>query len=462
MWRFPGEGIRPRGVELMLGRLRKIWLASDVRNKTLFTLGMLLAYFILTRISIPLTPSGQMALSNLFAPGKGGDAGWLLALLDIFSGGSFQTLSIVALGVYPLIIATIVVQLLQRIISNLRNRTPQFDTAGSRRIIYAVTALFAFLEAVGSAAILHKAGVLENFSLVDPKHQVESFALLLTLTAGSMILAWISDLISEYGIENGMELLIFIGIISHLFGYVQQGYTETVSRGGLGIGSVIVFVVISLFTILGIVYAYNGEHRVSISYPGSRPSQGRGFLLTKDVRPYYPIRLPMIVVMVKYLPILIFVQLILLLPALIAQSLAISSILWLRDSMQWIATWLLNPSQWWYWVCYLIIVVAASYRLAYMGGVEMILNMQGQGVFIPGYRPGEPTAKHLKDIFNQFIVPRIATLGLILLLPLVAYIGANQLLSSISVLLGICIVLQIIKLYEYLLGGILSFSGFMS
>jgi preprotein translocase subunit SecY len=445
----------------MLERLRKIRLTSDARKKTLFTLGMLLAFVILTRISIPLTPGGQKALSDLFTPGKGGDAGQLLALLDTFSGGSFQTFSIIALGVYPLIIATVVVQLLQRSIPNLRNRTPQVDTASSRRIIYAVTALFAFLEAAGSAAILHKAGVLENFSVVDPKYQLESFTLLLTLTAGSVILAWISDLISEYGIGIGMELLIFVGIVSHLFSYVQTGYMETASRGGLGIGSVIVFVAVSLLTILGMIYVYNGERRVPIDYPG-RSSQGRGLLLTKDVWSYNPMRVPMIVVMVKNLPILIFVQLILLLPALLAQSLATSSILWLRDSVQWIATWLLNPSQWWYWVCYLILVVAASYRLAYLYGVETILNMQGQGVHLPGYRPGEPTAKHLKDIFHRFIVPRIVALGLILLLLLVAYMGANQLLSSVSVLLGVCIVLQIIKVYEYLLGGMTSFSGFMS
>src|SRR6266540_3355932 len=163
----------------MWERLRSIWTVPDLRNKILFTLGMLLIFRVLAHITVPLTFTEQQNLVKLFSGSGNQNLGQLLGLLDVFSGGSLQTFSIVALGVYPYITATIVMQLLQPIIPALQNLSTQGEAGRLRfsQITRLITVPLAFLQALGQAAIYQKAGVLTNFSLVDPQYALDTYAI---------------------------------------------------------------------------------------------------------------------------------------------------------------------------------------------------------------------------------------------------------------------------------------------
>ena len=214
----------------MWERLRSIWTVPDLRNKILFTLGMLLIFRVLASITVPLTHAEQLKLSSLFSGSNSGNLGQLLGLLDVFSGGSLQTFSVVAMGVYPYITATIVMQLLQPIIPALQNLSMEGEAGRLRfsQITRLVTIPLAFLQALGNAAIFVRVGVLDSttFNLFGP-NWLETLSILMALTAGTMILVWIGELITENGIGNGISLIIFAGIVSRLPGFVQQGFLAT-------------------------------------------------------------------------------------------------------------------------------------------------------------------------------------------------------------------------------------------
>src|SRR5438067_13040957 len=245
----------------MWERLRSIWTVPDLRNKILFTLGMLLIFRVLAHITVPLTATEQQNLLKLFSGGGNQNKNKLLGLLDVFSGGSLQTFSIVALGVYPYITATIVMQLLQRIIPALQNLSMQGEAGRLRssQITRLIAVPLAFLQALGQTAIFVKAGVLDasSFGLFGP-NWLETLTILISLTTGTMILVWIGELITENGIGNGISLIIFGGIVSRLPQLFREGYTasSTGSGNGSGIISIVVFLIIGLITIIGIVYVY--------------------------------------------------------------------------------------------------------------------------------------------------------------------------------------------------------------
>src|SRR5438105_3725480 len=306
----------------MWERLRSIWTIPDLRNKILFTLGMLLIFRILAHITVPLTAAEQQNLLKLFATSGGNNLGQLLGLLDVFSGGSLQTFSIVAFGVYPYITATIVMQLLQPIIPALQNLSQQGEAGRLRfsQITRIIAVPLAFLQALGQTAIYVKAGVLDanSFGLFGP-NWLETLAILMSLTTGTMILVWIGELITENGIGNGISLIIFAGIVSRIPQLIQQGYTAS-STGS--IVSIVVFLLIGLVTILGIVYVYQGQRRVPIEYPTKR-MVGRGMLVGTAQRTY----IPMQVNSAGMIP-LIFAQSMLIFPTVLAQYLASSNPSW--------------------------------------------------------------------------------------------------------------------------------------
>src|SRR5216110_2161846 len=242
----------------MWERLRSIWTIPYLRKKILFTLVMLLVFRVLAHIPVPLTHAEEQALANLFSSNSNQNLSQLLGLLDVFSGGSLQQFSIVALGVYPYITATIVMQLLQPIIPALQNLSTQGEAGRLRfsQITRLITVPLAFLQALGQTAIFVRAGVLDanTFGLFGP-NWLETLSILLSLTAGTMILVWIGELITENGIGNGISLIILAGIVSRIPQLISSGYFAATSTTG-SIVSVAVFLIIGLLTVVGIVYIY--------------------------------------------------------------------------------------------------------------------------------------------------------------------------------------------------------------
>ncbi len=443
----------------MWERLRSVWTIPDLRKKILFTLAMLLIYRVLAHITVPLTHTETLALNNLFSsPNSNNNLGQTLGLLDIFSGGSLKQFSIVALGVYPYITATIVMQLLQPIIPALANMMREGEAGRLRfsQITRLVTVPLAFLQAIGSAALFVRFGVLTNFNLFDPQYSLESLAILLSLTAGTMILVWIGELITENGIGNGISIIIFGGIVSGIPSLVYQGYTASSTAGG-SIVSIVVFAFIGLITILGIVYIYQGQRRVPIEYPTKR-MVGRGMLVGTAQRTY----IPMQVNSAGMIP-LIFAQSMLIFPTVLAQYLASSNTSWLANASNWIGTYIVNTGTWYYWAIYFGLVVAFTYFYAYVVWQQQNIpeNLQKQGAHIPGYRPGEATRKHLNDILNRITLGGALFLGIVAILPFFARVGGNQLLSSAAVLIVVGVVLDTVRQIEAQM-VMRNYSGFLT
>src|SRR6266700_3606048 len=443
----------------MWERLRSIWTVPDLRNKILFTLGMLLIFRILAHIPVPLTYTEQQNLVKLFSGSGDKNLGQLLGLLDVFSGGSLQTFSIVALGVYPYITATIVMQLLQPIIPALQNLSTQGEAGRLRfsQITRIITVPLAFLQALGQTAIFVRAGVLDpnSFGLFGP-NWLETLSILLSLTAGTMILVWIGELITEKGIGNGISLIIFGGIVSRLPQLIREGYLTATSTAG-SIVSIAVFLLIGLLTVVGIVYIYQGQRRVPVQYPTKR-MVGRGMLVGSAQTTY----IPMQVNSAGMIP-LIFAQSMMLFPSVIASYLTASGTKWIADAATWVSTYLTNTGLWYYWFIYFLLVVAFTYFYAYVMWQQQNIpeNLQKQGAFIPGYRPGEPTNKYLYNILNRITLAGALFLGIVAILPFLARVGANQLLGSASLLIVVGVVLDTVRQLESQM-VMRNYSGFLS
>jgi len=445
----------------MWEKLRSIWTIPDLRKKILFTLMILLLTRVLANIPVPLTHAETQSLVTLFSSGGSQNLGQLLGLLDVFSGGSLQKFSIVALGVYPYITATIVMQLLQPIIPALENMMREGEAGRLRfnQITRIIAVPLAFLQALGQAAIFVRFNVLTNFSLFDPTYWLESLSILLALTAGTMIMVWLGELITENGIGNGISLIIFAGIVSQINTLLANGWNAATSSSGTsgGIVGIAVFAMVGLLTIIGIVYMYLGQRRVPIEYPTKR-MVGRGLLVGTAQRTY----IPMQVNSAGMIP-LIFAQSMLIFPAVLSQYLISSSIGWLKASATWVGTYIANTTLWYYWAIYFILVVAFTYFYAYVVWQQQDIpnSLQKQGAHIPGYRPGETTRRHLNDILNRITLAGAVFLGVIAVLPYFTAVGGNQLLSSAAVLIAVGVVLDTVRQIEAQM-VMRNYSGFLT
>jgi preprotein translocase subunit SecY len=212
-----------------------------------------------------------------------------------------------------------------------------------------------------------------------------------------------------------------------------------------------------LIMIVGVVYVYQGQRRVPVQYPTKR-MVGRGMLVGSAQTTYIPIQ----VNSAGMIP-LIFAQSMLLFPAVISQYLATSSTTWLKNTANFIGTYVVNTTQWWYWLLYFGLVVAFTYFYAYVVWQQQNIpeNLQKQGAFIPGYRPGEPTNRYLTNILNRVTLAGALFLGIMCVLPYVARVGGNQLLSAASVLIAVGVVLDTVRQLEAQM-VMRNYSGFLS
>ena len=443
----------------MWERLRSIWTVPDLRNKILFTLGILLAFRVLANISVPLSQIEYGNLVNLFKPGSNDPTSQVFNLLDVFTGGSLDKFSIVGLSVYPYITATIVMQLLQPIIPALQNLSMQGEAGRLRfsQITRIITVPLAFLSALGNCALYQNAKVLTGFSLFDPNYALETWSILVTLTAGVMILVWLGELITEKGIGNGISLIIFANIVSRLPQFISQGYTTASTGGSGGIVSIGLFLIIGFLTIIGVVYVYQGQRRIPVQYPTKR-NVGRGMLVGSAQTTYIPIQ----VNSAGMIP-LIFASSMLLFPTVIAQYLTTSKIGWLAATANFISTTVLNTTQWWYWVMECLLVIAFTYFYAYVLWQQQQIpeNLQKQGAFIPGYRPGEPTSKYLSTILNRVTLAGAMFLGIVTFMQYFTRVGGNQMFTAASVLIVVGVVLDTVRQLEAQM-VMRNYSGFLS
>lgn len=446
----------------MLARLRSIFAIEDLRNKVLFTLAMLLIFRIVAYVPVPgIDPAG---VNSAIHSQNNGDLGQLFGLLDVFTGGSLQNFSIAAMGVYPYITASIVVQLLQGIIPRMGALAREGEAGRARlsQITRYITVPLALLQSFGQMSLLVSIGAIpaSQFNLFDRTAFVPTVSTLLSLTAGTLFLVWLGELITERGVGNGISLIIFANIMVKLPQTIYSALISGSSSGsGVNNGSLIFVAGIALLALsmtFAMVFIYMAQRRVPVEYPTKR-RLGTG-VRGGNTTTYIPLQINS----AGMIPI-IFANSILLLPVIISRFLTYSQNKPVQDIFTKIAGWL-DPTKIQYGLLYGLFVFVFTYFYATViwEQQELANNLQKQGAFIPGVRPGPRTNTYLSKILNRITLGGALFLAIVAVAPLfITRSGTNQLLQAGSLLIVVGVVLDTVKQLQAQM-VMRNYSGFLS
>jgi preprotein translocase subunit SecY len=413
---------------MIFDKLSQIWKAKDLRNSILFVLGMLVIFRLAAHIPVP--GINAVALKNLFASNQ------FLGLMNLFSGGGMENFSIVMMGVGPYITSSIIFQLLGMIIPSVEEM--QKEESGRQKInmwTRWATVPLAVLQSYGMITMLRRgsSGILGDIAPFD-------FGLMiLTITAGSIFLMWLGELITEKKVGNGISLLIFAGIVASLPTKLQQIATTFDSTQ---LFMLIGFVVIAIITVVGVVVINEGQRNIPVQY--ARQVRGnRSFGGTSS-------HLPLRVNMAGVIPI-IFAISVVLFPSMIAQFLIHAKTAWIANLAT--GTISLFNNQLFYGIIYFILVFAFTYFYTEVifHPAQISENLQKQGGFIPGIRPGKQTSDYLANTTHKIILAGALFLGLIAVLPLVMkYFTGMQAFAvgGTSLLIVVSVVIETVKQIE--------------
>lgn len=419
----------------MLQAIKNALRFPDLRKRILFTLGIIALYRLVAHIPVPGV--NREAIKKLF------EASQLLGFLDMFSGGAMSNFSIIAMGVYPYITASIIMQLLIPLIPKLERMLREEGEEGRRKIeryTYWLTVPLAALEAFGQATLLAREGVLVNFGL-SLETLLPTITTIITLTTGTIFAMWLGELINERGIGNGISLIIFSGIVAQV---PQRVGNILMSRPA----DLIIFLVITAITIGAIVYIQEAQRRIPVQYGRRvRAIRGNRVLVVGGQGTHIPLR----VNSAGMIP-LIFAQSFLLLPATISSYLVYAP----SKVVASIAAGMsqaFNPRSNFYWIAYFFLVVAFTYFYTDVIFRQQNLAefLQKQGGFIPGIRPGKTTEDYLNKVVQRITFAGAVFLGLVAILPwIVRDITETQvmLLTSAGLLIVVGVVIDTMRQLE--------------
>ncbi|MBI1984743.1 MAG: preprotein translocase subunit SecY [Candidatus Wildermuthbacteria bacterium] len=400
----------------------KVLKISDLRAKIFFVLGVFLVFRVMANIPTPGISAER--IKEFFASNQ------LFGLLNLFTGGSLDNLSIAMLGLGPFITATIVMQLLTMIFPALEKMYKEEGEAGRQKFNQygrMLTVPFAFIQGYAFLTLLLRQGIISDLS------PMSHFTALITITAGSMILVWLGELITEKGIGNGVSLLIFAGIVTAFPNNARQLF---LTWDTANIASYLLFFAMALAIITGVVFITESRRNIPVSYT----KRVRGNKIYGGVSTY----LPLSVNPAGVIPI-IFALSILTFPGMIAsffqQSTGIVGSI--ANSVSGFFT-----NQWAYGVAYFILIVVFTYfyTAVTFDPKTISSNLQKAGGFILGVRPGPSTTQYLAFIVNRILILGAVFLGSIALLPTIIQaltrvatfqflVGGTSLLIVVSVVL---------------------------
>ncbi len=417
-----------------MSKISQIWKVKELRNKILIVIGLLVVTRILAHIPIPglgLTDLRSLLNSNQ-----------LLGLFDIFSGGGLRNFSIVMLGVGPYITASIIMQLLTIIIPKLGELQKEGGEAGRAKInqyMRWLTVPLAALQAYGTIILLSRSAGTNFVSGFTP---FQWFVTLLSVTAGTMVLLWIGEIISEYKIGNGISLIIFAGIVASLPTVAQQAYLSLTSTGTIEPQTLVTglaYLVVAVVVIAGVVLISESQRNIPVSYA----KRVRGNKMYGGVNTHLPLRLNQAGV----IPI-IFAISFLLFPGLIANFFANAKTEVIANAATAVNNFFQNPT--YQGIAYFILVVAFTYfyTAIVFNPDEISQNIQKQGGFVPGLRPGQQTAEFLYKVLNRITLVGALFLGLIAVLPNIvqAFTHTQSLtLGGTSLLIVVSVVIEVMK-----------------
>ncbi|MBI3956376.1 MAG: preprotein translocase subunit SecY [Candidatus Kerfeldbacteria bacterium] len=424
----------------MTNAFLQLWKIPDLRKKILFVLALLVVVRIGAHIPVPgIATEGLKQFFN---------SNQILGLLNIFSGGALENFSIIMLGLGPYITASIIFQLLGYIIPSLEELQKEGEQ-GQRKINQWTRLLavpLSLLQAYATITLLARTG--SNFfgtqnvpgtqGLLGALSTLDLLAAMVVITAGSMFIMWLGELITEKKIGNGISLLIFAGIVAQIPVSAQRflaTFDETKVLGTL------LFIAIALVTIVAVVFITEGQRNIPVSYA----RRIRGNRVFGGVNTHLPMR----VNQAGVIPIIFAISLVVF-PPLIAQFFLRFNAPWLTTTAQFTIT--LFNNQIFYGLFYFVLVVAFTYFYTYVvfHPEQIAENLQKQGGFIPGIRPGQPTTQYLTRVSNRILLTGALFLGVVAVLPVVLQGASGQsfVIGGTSLLIVVSVVIETVKQIE--------------
>jgi preprotein translocase subunit SecY len=415
----------------MLEALRNAFRLPDLRRRILVTAGILVVFRFVAHIPVPGV--NLVMLRQLF------DSNSLMGMMDLFSGGAMYYYSVAAMGVYPYITASIIIQLLIPIIPKLEEMYKEGE-AGRQKvnlIMHVMTVPLAALQAFGQSAVLANQGIISKFGFTQDAW-LPTLSIVISMTAGTIFCMWLGELITESGVGNGVSIIIFGGIVSR----APQGFGRSVAAGGDLLGYA-VFLIIELATVAAIVIVTMGERRIPVQYA----KRIRGNRMYGGQSTHVPLK----VNAAGMIP-LIFASSILLFPGIIASYFVYAENELVKNIATTI-TGIFNTTGWFYWAAYFVMVIGFTYFYTATTFQQQNLpeNLQKFGGFVPGIRPGAPTKFYLDKVLNRITLVGALFLGVVAVLPYFTQVltGVQTMaLSSTGLLIVVGVVLDTMKQLE--------------
>lgn len=404
----------------MLDALRNAWKIPDLRKRIKFTALMLMLFRVGTFVPVPrMDPNAVRAMI---------EKGALLGFFDIISGGAFKQFSVFAMSITPYINASIIIQLLTIVIPKWEELAKEGEAG--RKVLAQYTRYGTVILGLIQATVLSigfksamKPGILSNIVVI------------ISLTAGTAFLMWLGEQITDKGIGNGISLLIFAGIVSRLPASVLQVYS-LLKVGTLNIFMLAIFAILGVVVIVAVIAVQEAERRVPVQYAKR--------VVGRKVYGGQSTHIPIKVNAAGVIPV-IFAMSILMFPSTLAGFFPNNKI------MTSIAEFL-SPSGWLYAVLYALLIVFFTYFYTAItfNPVEVADNMKKYGGFIPGLRPGRPTAEYISRIMNRITLVGAIFLAAIALLPyfMTAISGVNISFGGTALLIVVGVALETMKAIE--------------
>jgi preprotein translocase subunit SecY len=428
---------RPRLIQAMLDAFR----LPDLRRRILVMLGLVIASRFIAHV--PLPNVNNAALESFFS----GNA--LLGLLDMFSGGAMRNFSVAAMGVYPYITSTIILQLMQPVIPALQNLAQEGEAGRDKmnRISHWLTVPLAGVAGYGQIMLL-RSQLVDGVPIISVDSPLQMVTMVISLIAGTIFLVWLGELITEYGIGNGISILIFAGIVTSYPDMIRRG----VFVAGQGqIVGLVLFALLIIATIVLIVVFTEAHRRIPVQYARTSFRGGRMYRASGGTH------IPLRVNSAGMIP-LIFSMSLVVFPGMIASYFAGP------ESNPNFANTIMNifspgpqDALWGgavYWVLYFLFTVFFTffYTMVIFQQQDLPGTLQRQGGFIPGIRPGKNTESFLNNIINKITLSGALYLGLVAVIPVIARLFTVESLaiqlSSMGLLIMVGVVLDTMKQME--------------
>ena len=421
----------------MLSSLVQAFKVPELRNKILFTLGILVLYRFGAYLPVPGIPF--QAFADSFS-----QQGVSMVMLDLFTGGALSNFSVFALGILPYITASIIMQLMQGVIPAVGRWAKEGET-GRRRITQVTRYLtlgLGLINAIGYLFLFKSEAYGVVFSTAVPEI-VTDILVVFTLVVGTALIMWMGELITQHGVGNGMSLIIFVSIISSVPSAIFSSINLNADMG-MGIAVTVLILVVVLLCIPAIIFVERAQRRIPISY--AKRVQGRKVMGGQSS--YLPIKINAAGV----IPI-IFASCLIYFPAQIA---ALFNVDWLTMAANAISAGWVN----WILTALLIVFFAYFYTSIVFNPEDTAENLQRQGGFIPGIRPGQNTVQYIKDVLHRVTLPGAIFIAAIAVIPSILFYFTNNSLiqafggTSILIMIGVALdtmnkIESQLKMYNY-------------